>query len=457
MNIGIIGAGALGLAAAYELTKKGHKVAVFERAPFVGGQASTFDIGGGRLERGYHHLFTSDVDMVHLIHEIGLGPKLKWIESKAGFLYDGKIYPFVTPGDLLRFSPLPFADRLRMGFTMLYLQRQKDWRKYEPVTAKDWISKYAGKNVYNVVWGPLLRAKFGSTFDQVSMAWYWGKIQLRFASRQKGMSKEVLGYPIGSFGEIFETLADKIKAAGGEINLGSGVTKIITESGTAVGLEVQTPNGMTTPRRFDQIIATVPSYVFPRLIEGLPQDYLDKLNYVKYQAAVLIVLALKQHLSPIYWLTNSDPQVPFVAVIEQSNFVSPDLYGGLHPVYLSNYVGRESPYYSMKGEELLEAYMPSLKRINPQFDRSWIAQWWYHREDAAQPIITTDFTRHVPELRTPIKNLILANTTQIYPEDRGTNYSVRLGRLVARMLDPRVEMPVKAVVKIGIPATEGLH
>ena len=457
MKIGIIGAGALGLAAGYELSKKGHKVAFFERAPFLGGQASTFSIGGGRLERGYHHLFTSDVDMVDLIQEIGLGPKLKWIQSKAGFFYDGKIYDFVSPRDLLKFSPLPFLDRFRMGATLLYLQRKKDWRKYEAVTAKEWISKYAGKNVYERVWGPLLRAKFGTSYDQVSMAWYWGKVALRFASRKRGMSKEVLGYPIGSFGEIFDTLGDKIRAKGGEINLSTGVNRVVTEGDRATGLEVQSPGNASTIQSFDKIIATVPSYIFVRLISGLPDEYVKKLTYVKYQAAILIVLALKRHLSHIYWLTNSDPTVPFVAVIEQSNFVPEELYGGLHPVYLSNYLGRESPYYSMKGEELLEAYLPALKRVNPEFDRSWIEQWWYHREDAAQPIITTNFTQHIPDIQTPFENLLLANTTQIYPEDRGTNYSVRLGRLVAKMIDPSVLMPVRSVIKIGVPATEGLH
>ena len=97
MNVGIIGGGAAGLAAAYELGKKGHKAAVYERAPFLGGQASTFDVGGAPLERGYHHLFTSDTDIVDLIHELGLGPKLRWIESKVGIFHGGKIYDFVTP------------------------------------------------------------------------------------------------------------------------------------------------------------------------------------------------------------------------------------------------------------------------------------------------------------------------------------------------------------------------
>ena len=137
MRVGIIGAGAAGLAAAHELGKAGHQTVVYEGAPFLGGQASTFDVGGGRLERGYHHLFTSDTDIVDLIHELGLGHKMAWIESKVGIFYGGRIYDFVTPMDLLKFTPLSLIDRVRLGLVTLNLRRYKDWRKLEPYVASE--------------------------------------------------------------------------------------------------------------------------------------------------------------------------------------------------------------------------------------------------------------------------------------------------------------------------------
>ncbi len=162
MKVGIIGAGAAGMAAAYNLGKAGYQVTVYEGASFLGGQASTFDVGGGRLERGYHHLFTSDTDILDLIYELGLGSKMAWIESTVGIFYDGKIYNFVTPTDLLRFTPLSLIDRFRLGLVTLYIRRYKDWRKLESFVATEWIRKYAGKGVYDVVWGPLLRGQFGA-------------------------------------------------------------------------------------------------------------------------------------------------------------------------------------------------------------------------------------------------------------------------------------------------------
>ena len=128
MRVGIIGAGAAGLSAAYELGKHGHAVAVYERSPFLGGHASTFNVGGARLERGYHHWFTSDTDIVELVGEIGLGHQIRWIESTVGTFHDGKIYNFVTPMDLLKFTPLSLINRLRLGLVTLYLQRKKSWK-----------------------------------------------------------------------------------------------------------------------------------------------------------------------------------------------------------------------------------------------------------------------------------------------------------------------------------------
>lgn len=434
MRVGIIGAGAAGLAAAYELGKRGHRVAVFERAPFLGGQASTFDVGGARLERGYHHLFTSDTDIVDLIHEIGLGDRMRWIESRVGTFYGGRIYNFVTPLDLLKFRPLPLVDRVRLGLLTLYLQRVKDWRRYEPVAAAQWLRKHAGQRAYDAFWGPMLRGKFGEEYySQVGMAWVWGKVHTRVKSR-KGLVKELLGYPVGSFGEVFDVLAEKIRQQGNEVHISTAVRRIAVKDGRATGLEVELPGQAPSVREWDAIIATTPSYVFPRLVPSLPQDYLDKLTGVNYMAAVLIVLVLKHPLSHVYWLNVADRSIPFVGVIEHTNFIGPEHYGGKHIVYLSNYLATSHRLYKLGHEELLQEYLPHLKKINPRFDLSWIETSYHHRVDAAQPVIGVNYSARIPDHRTPIKGVYLANTTQIYPEDRGTNYSVRMGKRVARMV-----------------------
>ncbi|MCJ7619089.1 MAG: FAD-dependent oxidoreductase, partial [Anaerolineae bacterium] len=217
MKIGVLGGGLTGLTAAYELAKRGHEVLVLERAPYLGGQASTFEVEGTHLERYYHHIFTGDVDMMDLIEELGLSDRMLWLASKVGFFRDGQIYDFVTPMDLLRFQPLGFLQRIRAGLVTVYLQRFGDWRDLEDSTAQDWIRRYAGEQAYEVIFAPLLRAKFGEYFDQVTMAWLWSKFKDRVGSRSKGMTQELLGYMEGSFQPFIDALASRIRAMGGTI------------------------------------------------------------------------------------------------------------------------------------------------------------------------------------------------------------------------------------------------
>ena len=434
MRVGIVGAGATGLAAAYELGLRGHEALVYERASFLGGQASTFDVGGARLERGYHHLFTSDTDIVDLADEIGLGHQMRWIPSTVGTLYDGRIYNFVTPMDLLRFTPLSLIDRIRLGLVTLQVRRMKDWRRVEGVTAAEWLRQKAGKGAYEVFWGPMLRGKFGEDYyDRVGMAWVWGKINTRFASRGKGLAKEMLGYPAGSFAEIFDVLAKKIAGHSNQVKTNASVEEIVIDDGRVTGIQVSEGGEVANVDGLDAVIATTQNNIFRRLLPSMPEEYAARLDSVEYMAAVLLILVLDRPLSHIYWLNVADRSVPFVGVIEQTNLIGPEHYGGKHIVYLSNYLTREHPLYKMGHDELVQEYLPHLRKINPEFEESWVQTSYHQVVNAAQPIIGVNYSERIPSHRTPVRGAYLANTTQVYPEDRGTNYSVRMGRFVARM------------------------
>jgi protoporphyrinogen oxidase len=436
MRIGIIGGGIAGLTAAYELAKNGHHVSVFEKEAELGGQAATFPIEGTRLEKFYHHLFVSDYHIIQLINELGLSPRMRWIDSQVGLFHGGKVYDFVTPLDLLRFTPLGLPNRLWAGLVSVYLQRQTDWQKYEGITAKEWLEKYTGKSVYNTIWEPLLRNKFGDSYDEVSMTWFWGKMRLRFGSRPKGMQKEQLGYMEGSFQLLIVELEKQIKELGGEVYTNAPVERVVVEEGKAVGLKFHTSrfttqNPKPETRNFGLIISTVPSFAFTEMMPELPSDYIEKLRHIKYQSALCLVLKMRRPLSHIYWMNISDPSIPFVAAIEHTNYMPPEFYNGKHVLYLSNYLPPESPLFSLSQDELLREYLPHVQRINPEFDLDWVEESWLFRDDAGQPIITCNYSQQVPDHQTPIEGLYLANTTQIYPEDRGMNYSVHLGQKIA--------------------------
>ena len=436
MRAVVIGGGVGGLAAAYELAKAGHDVRLVEAGPVLGGQVRTFEIGGGRIESFYHHLFRSDLVIAELIEELGLGDDLEWVESQGGMLAEGRVYRFTTAGDLLRFNRVSLLTRLRLGLTALWLRRVSDWRRYEGLKAKDWITSKVGEQGYERVWGPLLRAKFGRHAPEIAMVWFWGKIYLRFASRPGGpLAREQLGYLRGSFGRMVDALAEAIRARGGGIETGRPVQRVLSEGGRVRGVELAPAEDGAAPERLEAevVIATVHSELFPRIAPELPEGYRALLEQVEYQWATVLVLALDRPLSEIYWLTITDDDCPFVVAVEQTNFRKASDYGGQHVVYFSNYADPGDPVVEEDAEHVLARYEPYIRRINPAFERSWIRGQWLFKDRAGQPIVHWRYHETIAPHRTGIAGLYLANNTQIYPEDRGQNYTMRMGIAVARL------------------------
>jgi protoporphyrinogen oxidase len=175
----------------------------------------------------------------------------------------------------------------------------------------------------------------------------------------------------------------------------------------------------------------VPNDVFERLLDedlrdALTPGYIGSLRQIHYQTALCLLLELDRQFSPFYWTTIADPGLPFVGLIEQTNFAPPGRYGGRRFLYVANYRTAGDPLLDLDADALIERYLRGLRRVNPDFSPDWIKQRWLFREPAAQPIVTVGYGDRMPPLDTGVPGLVLANTTQIYPEDRGTNYSVRL-------------------------------
>ncbi len=427
-RVAVIGGGITGLTAALRLAQQGHQVTLWERGERLGGQANAFPVAGTAIERFYHHLFQSDREIVALAEEIGIGDRLLWLPSNVGYFADGRIWPLNGALDLLRLGFLPIQDRLRVGLVTAYLQRVRDWKRFESVTAASWLRRALGSRAYDRTFGAQLRAKFGRYHDQVAMVWFWGKIWLRTTSRRSPLEGERLGYFQGSFNVLIDALACAARAAGAKLVTGDGPTELRPrDRGWDVVLDSE-----VIP--VDAIVVTTPSPVLARLVPHLPESYRQRLGGLEYEAAVVALLQLSRPLSDIYWLNVADDELPFTGVIEHTNFISPEAYGGKRFVYLSKYLEPDHPYFTMPDEQLIDAYVPFLKRINPDFSRSWIEQAWVFRERSAQPIIPLNYSERIPDNRTGLPGLYLANTTQIYPEDRGTNYSVRLGNQIAAIV-----------------------
>jgi protoporphyrinogen oxidase len=446
VKVAVLGAGVAGLLAAYRLTQRGHEADVYERWPGLGGQAATVDVGDGYLiERYYHHLFTSDVHIQELYDELGMPDELEWRPSSVGMFAEGDAHPFTSPVDLLRFSPMSLPARLRMGLAVVWLQRRHpEVDPFHDVTARAWVERAMGRQAWDKVWGPLLHGKYGDRADDIAMAWLWGKLTTRRQIKGKEARKELLGYPRRSFELLFERLRDEIEEGGGRVLLDRPAARVSRAEWGGFEVTGGAPESFRRghdprefeqagePERYERVVATVPSDVFeqvldPALAAAVGEEYLDRVRRTEYQAALCLVLELDRRFGRFYWLNVADDSLPFIGLIEHTNFVEPERYGGRRFLYVANYLARDDRLLGLSPDELLAEYLPGLRRVNPDFSPDWVKQSWLFREPAAQPIVPTGYVHRIPPLRTPVDGLVLANTTQIYPEDRGTNYSVKLG------------------------------
>jgi protoporphyrinogen oxidase len=427
----VIGAGFTGLSAAYRLSESGVRVTLIESAPDVGGLASSFDVGDTKLERFYHHWFTSDRFIFELIEDLGLEENVVTRPTNTGMYFANQRYRLTSPFDLLKFTPLPLVDRIRLGLLVLKARREQDWHKLDRISAADWIKQLAGENVYKIVWEPLLKGKFGRHADQISASWFWAKLVLRGGSRGKG-SKENLAYYRGGFASLADKIVAKIRENGGEILVNSPVLEITTADGRIS--EVVTDEQRISA---DAVVATPALPIIDSMInKSIPESFSEKIRGVEYLANVCLVLILDRSLSSLYWTNVNDPSFPFVGVIEHTNFEPPSVYGGGHIVYLSKYLADDDPLYKMSKDEVLAFSIPHIKRMFEDFDESWIKDHHVWRDKFAQPIVSCGYKDKIPASDTPIDGLYIATMAQVYPEDRGTNYAVREGkRICTRVLE----------------------
>ena len=425
MKIAIIGAGFGGLAAAYDLRNAGHEVTIFEAADYVGGLASGFKepTWDWWVEKFYHHWFQSDKSMLGLIKELGWEDKVYFPRPYTVLLYKGKWYPFDSILNTLLFPGLGYGlNKIRFGFVGLYLRLTNNWQALDKYTAHEWMQKYAGRQVYEKMWEPLLIGKFGPYYKDVNMAWMWARLKARSTR---------LGTFEGGFQNFANMFANKLREQGVVIRLGAGVKSIEREQ---AGLSVISDGKSES---FDQVLVTTSPSLMARLCPDLPKEYLKGLLGLKSMGAVVMVLALKHRLSEqgYYWFNlPKEAGYPFLALVEHTNFLPPEKFGGDHIVYAGDYLEVGHEYFSMNDGQLLERFIPAFKKFNPAFDRDWIKKIRVFKTNYAQPVPLVNHSKNIPAIQTPIDGLYFASMSQVYPWDRGTNFAVEIGRKAAKMI-----------------------
>jgi protoporphyrinogen oxidase len=425
MKIAIIGAGFGGMAAAYDLRKSGHEVVIFEAADYVGGLASGFKepYWDWSVEKFYHHWFQSDKSMLGLIRELGWEDKVYFPRPYTVLLFNGKWYPFDSILKALLFPGLGFGlNKIRFGFVGLYLRLTDNWKDLEKYTTDEWLSKWAGRTVYEKMWEPLLIGKFGPYYKDVNMAWMWARLKARSTR---------LGTFEGGFQNFANMFADRLRDQGVKIRLSVQVKSI--KQGTDDKLLIEADK----KESYDKVLVTTSPNLMARLCPDLPGSYLKGLLELKSMGAVVMVLALKRQLSEqgYYWFNlPKEAGYPMLALVEHTNFIGPEHFGGDHIVYAGDYLEAGHEYFSMSDGQLLERFIPAFKKFNPAFEKDWVKKVWVFKTNYAQPVPLVDHSKNIPAIETPIKGLYFASMSQVYPWDRGTNFAVEIGRRAARMM-----------------------
>jgi len=432
MKIAVIGAGIAGLSAAYDLLAKGFDVTLYEASDLAGGLAGGFrdEQWEWPLEKFYHHLFQSDKEIIGLVDELGMSDQLFFPRPTTSVIFREKIVPFDSPQRWITFPGFNLLDVARFGLVSAYLRFSKPWRNLEKETADVWLRRWYGDKIYEMTWLPMLIGKFGPYYREANMAWMWARLHVRSPK---------LGYFVGGFQVFVDRLAGAVNDRGGKILFNSPVQEI--RRGENDQLEVVSDGEIAI---YDWVLATTAPAQLARMAPSLTENYLSQLMNLKSMGAVVLTMAFKQPLmteSHTYWLNipadspdKRQNDFPFLALVEHTNYIDREHYGGDHIIYCGDYVTPDHPYLSMDKDELEELFAGVLHRINPAFKRDWIRRSWLFRAKYAQPVPVVNHSQNIPDLRTPLPGLYLASMSQVYPWDRGTNFAVEIGRRVAQLM-----------------------
>jgi protoporphyrinogen oxidase len=425
MKVAIIGAGVGGLCAAYDLVNAGSEVVLYEAADQVGGLASGFRVSNWdwSLEKYYHHWFASDRHVLGLIEELGWSDQVIFPRPITAVYHDGRFYALDSALAVLRFPGISLISRLRLGLAVAYLKFIASWKPLERVTAVSWMQKWMGQQAYSILWEPLLIGKFGPHFRDVNMAWMWARFKARTPR---------LGTFVGGFQAFADLLSEHVRSKGVVLKLTTPVHTIEPIPDGRIKLSLGDQEEI-----FDQCLVTTSPAQLTRFAPSLPESYMKDLLSLKSMGAVVLILALKHQLaeSGIYWHSlPKEAGFPFLSLVEHTNYVSKEHFGGDHIIYCGDYLEPEHEYFSLTKDELLEKFLPALNRFNPKFEASWVRDSWLFRTSYAQPVPPINHSKSIPDMKTPIKGLWFASMSQVYPWDRGTNYAVELGRKVARRI-----------------------
>lgn len=421
-RIAVLGAGPMGLAVAYQLARNGHHPIVFEADDRLGGMTACFDFGGLSIERYYHFHCISDTAFLQILDELKIADQMRWTSTKMAYWYQNKLQDWGNPIALLKFKGLGFIAKFRYGLHAYLCTKRQDWKPLDKVDAVSWIRCWVGPEAYEVLWRRLFEYKFYDFTHHLSAAWIWSRIR-RIGRSRYSLFKEKLGYLEGGSNTLLSALSADIKNHGGEIRLSNAVQKIEMSQDKVLGVQI---NGEL--ERFDQVISTIPLPYIPKIAPDLPASDLEKWKRINNIAVICIIAKLAKKVSQNFWVNTNDPEMDIPGIVEYSNLRPLDQ----SIVYVPFYMPGEHPKFAEDDAVFIAKVKRYLKKINPDLMDEDFIQIHASRYRFAQPICQPGFLESLPQAKTAIEGLWIADTSHYYPEDRGISESIEFGRKMAK-------------------------
>ena len=437
VRIVVLGAGPMGLAAAQRAATLGHDVDLIEAGDKVGGMAAHFDFSGVSIERFYHFICKSDAPTFDLMDELGIGDKIRWVDTSMAYYMHGKVHKWGDPISLLTFPHLTLVEKFRTGLQMFLTTKSRDFQSIEHLSSRQWIEGGSGKSVYNKLWKRLQELKFYEYADRVAASWIATRIK-RIGNSRRSIFQEQLGYIEGGSETLMEAMADDIRRKGGRIHLCLKADHVIVKNNVARGVRAG-------DREFvaDAVISTVPTPLVSDLVPDLPDDIKLKYAAIDNIGVVCVLLKLRKSVTPHFWVNIVDDAINIPGLIEFSN-LRPT---GETVVYVPYYMPVTQPKWQWTDQQFVAEAFGYIKQVNGEIGDGDLIDWHIGRLRHAQPICEPHFADKIPPVQTAVESLQIADTCYYYPEDRGVAESIRLGRQMSenalRKTDRNVSKPVE--------------
>jgi protoporphyrinogen oxidase len=435
---GIIGGGLLGMTLALRLRQQGCDVILCEAAEQLGGLASAWEVGGVVWDRHYHVTLLSDSHLLALLAELDLEQEIEWVETRTGFFTDGELYSLSNIVEFLRFPPLGLVDKIRLGATIFYASRIKDWKKLEQVSVADWLRRWSGPRTFAKIWLPLLRAKLGDNYTRTSAAFIWAIIARMYAARRTGLKREMFGYVPGGYARVLECFGEQLLAEGIAVHVRHAARSVASLPGGQVRVDFASGRQEV----LDQVVLTMAAPLVAHLCPELSPEEKDRLRSIAYQGIVCASVLLRQPLSPYYVTNITEAWVPFTAVIDMSALVDRCHFGGNALVYLPKYLDPADRLFDRPDDEIREMFLNALTRMYPAFDRRDVLAFRISRVRYVLAISTLNYSARAPNLTTSIPGVYVVNSAQIVNGTLNANETIQLAdRAAAQLLaQPRLFM-----------------